>query len=140
MQHAKSTTFAKVELEFMQIIWDIGSASTEDIQNALAKKGRNITDGGIRRILSILMKKGHLTRQKKGRSFLYRAKVHKEQAEKNIIHDLLDRAFSGSIPHMVSTLFNSRDISDNEIKEVKKIIAERERKRQNERDRNIDKT
>jgi len=119
-------TFTKVELEFMQIIWEYEEASTEDIQTALSKKDRNITEGGIRRILSILMKKGHLNRRKRGRSFLYRAKIHKEQAEKNMIHDMLDRAFSGSIPRMVSTLFNSRDISDAELIEVKKIIAENE--------------
>ncbi|MBT4483718.1 MAG: BlaI/MecI/CopY family transcriptional regulator [Candidatus Latescibacteria bacterium] len=130
MQNIKPSTFTKVELEFMQIIWDHSEATSEDIQNALAKKDRHITDGGIRRILSILMKKGHLTRNKRGRSFLYKAIIHKEYAEKNIIHDLLDRAFSGSIPHMVSTLINSRDISDDEMKEVKKIITERERKRQ----------
>ena len=130
MQKNKSSIFTKVELEFMQIIWDHGEASTEDIQKALSKKGRDITDGGIRRILSILMKKGHLTRKKMGRSFLYKSKVHKEQAEKNMIHDLLDRAFSGSIPHMVSTLLNSRDVSDDEMKEVKKIITEHERRGQ----------
>ena len=121
------TTFTKVELEFMQIIWKHKEASTEDIQNALKEVGRELTDGGIRTILRVLIKKGHLTRKKKGRSFYYFAKVEKEQAERNLIFDLLDRVFSGSVPNMVSTLFNSRHISKEEIDAVKQIIKERER-------------
>ena len=130
MRTHSPTTFTRVELEFMQIIWEHEEASTEGIQTALSKKGRNITEGGIRRILSILMKKGHLNRRKRGRSFLYKSKIHKDQAEKTIIHDLLDQAFSGSIPQMVATLFNSRNIRDDELKEVKKIIEKHEKKEQ----------
>ena len=127
MKFKKVTTLTKVELEFMQIIWEHGKATTEDIQKALEKNGRNLTDGGIRTILSVLMRKGHLIRTKKGRSYEYYAKVQKDQAEKYLIHDILDRAFSGSIPRMVSTLFNGRDIKDEELLEVKKIIEDHEK-------------
>ena len=41
MQNIKPSTFTKVELEFMQIIWDHSEATSEDIQNALAKKDRD---------------------------------------------------------------------------------------------------
>ena len=127
MAGRKSPTFTEVELEFMQIIWERGKVSTEDMQNALKKEGRNLSDGAIRKILSILIEKGHLTREKAGRSFIYCANVPKEQADSNMVRDLLSRAFSGSVTRMAAALLNSRDVSDGDIEEIKRLISERER-------------
>ncbi|MCE5248871.1 BlaI/MecI/CopY family transcriptional regulator, partial [bacterium] len=77
---ADKKTLTHVELEFMHVIWEHEPVATEDIQHVLASHGRNITDGGIRRILSILMKKGFLSRTKDGRAFLYCSKVKHEEA------------------------------------------------------------
>ncbi|MBN1294422.1 MAG: BlaI/MecI/CopY family transcriptional regulator, partial [Candidatus Latescibacteria bacterium] len=127
MPGRKSPTFTEVELEFMHIIWDNESVSTEDMQRTLHEQGRDLSDGAIRKILSILLEKGHLTREKSGRSFIYRATVPREQADRNMVKDLLSRAFSGSVTRMVATLLNSRDISDNDIREIKRLIEKRER-------------
>ena len=78
MARRKSPTFTEVELEFMQIIWAHGEVSTEDIQIALREQGRDLSDGSIRKILSILMNKGHLNRRRVGRGFIYRAKKQKK--------------------------------------------------------------
>ncbi|MCE5251714.1 BlaI/MecI/CopY family transcriptional regulator, partial [bacterium] len=85
MPGRKSSTFTEVELEFMQIIWASGEVSTEDVQTTLRERGRELSDGAIRKILSILMTKGHLSRRRSGKSFYYRAKVHKEQAAGSMI-------------------------------------------------------
>ena len=75
MARRKSSTFTEVELEFMNIIWEHDEVSTEDIQKFLEENDRYLTDGSIRKILSILMTKGHLERRKMGRRFYYKAKV-----------------------------------------------------------------
>ena len=75
MARRKSTTLTEVELEFMQEIWAQGEVSTDDIQKALSEKGRDLTDGSIRKILSILLHKGYLDRRRDGRGFLYCARV-----------------------------------------------------------------
>jgi len=128
MSGRKNKTFTEVELEFMQIIWKYDSVSTEDIQKHLEKKGRNLADGSIRKILSILMEKGHLKRYKKGRSFIYSAVVVKERAKGNMLKDLLKRGFSDSVPGMVATLLNSKDISSSDLEEIKRLIQEYEQK------------
>jgi len=126
MPRRKSPTFTEVELEFMQIIWSMGEVTTEDMQNALHEKGRDLSDGSIRKILSILLEKGHLERKRNGRSFVYRAIVQKKQAHKRILQDILNRAFGGSISIMVAALFDSRDITKNDIETIKKLIDDHE--------------
>ena len=127
MPSQRSTTLTKVELEFMQIIWNNEEVTTGNIQTALAEQGRHIVDGAIRRILSILMDKGYLARRRKGIGFLYRAKVQKKQAIAAIFQDLRKRAFGGSGSLMIAALFDSLEISDDEMNEIKRLIEERER-------------
>ena len=127
MAGRKSSTFTEVELEFMQIIWEHGEVSTEDVLNALKKRDRKLSDGSVRKIFSILMNKGHITRKRNGRGFLYRAKVHQNQANKRMIKDLLSRAFGNSASLLVAALLDSSKVSDEEILEIKQLIAERER-------------
>lgn len=127
MPGRKSSTFTEVELEFMQIIWSRGEASTESIQIALNENGRELPDGAIRKILSILMKKGHIKRRPQGRGFLYSAMIHEEQANKKMILDLLGRAFNDSVSAMFTTLLNSRSIDEDELKKIKELITRREK-------------
>ena len=130
MARRKSPTFTEVELEFLHIIWDRGKVTTEEMQDTLREQGRDLTDGSIRKILSILMTKGHLTRKRKGRNFIYRAKVQKKQAPRNMVQDLLKRAFDGSVSHMAAALLDSRDIKAGDIEELKRLIDEFEREQE----------
>ncbi len=127
MPSQRSKTLTKVELEFMKIIWNKKEITSGNIQAALAEQDRHIVDGAIRRILAILMDKGYLNRRRKGMSFLYRAKVQKKQAIAAIFQDLRKRAFGGSGSLMIAALFDSLEISADEMNEIKRLIEERER-------------
>ncbi len=127
MPMQRSKTLTKVELEFMQIIWKDEEVTTGNIQAALAEQDRHIVDGAIRRILAILMDKGYLYRRKKGIGFLYRAKVQRKQAIAAIFQDLRKRAFGGSGSLMIAALFDSLEISADEMNEIKRLIEEREK-------------
>lgn len=127
MRKSKKSILTKVELEFMHIIWERGEANSEDMQNALAKKRRKLSDGAIRRILAILMDKGHITRRKADRYFYYKAITPKNNARKNMIRDLLIRAFDGSMSSMIAAILDAKDVKKGDIEELKRLIAEYER-------------
>ncbi|HPI91425.1 MAG TPA: BlaI/MecI/CopY family transcriptional regulator [Spirochaetota bacterium] len=127
MARRKSKTLTEVELEFMQVIWDRADTSTEDLQRALAARGRPLTDGAIRRVLAILMQKGYLIRRKQGLSFLYNAKVQKNHALGSMFRDMLSRAFGGSGSLMIATFLDTVDIKPDEMDRIKRLIEDRER-------------
>ena len=60
MARRRSRILTEVELEFMQVIWSRGKVTTEDVRNALRHEGRHLSDGSIRKVLSILVKKGYV--------------------------------------------------------------------------------
>ena len=122
-----SNTLTEVELEFMQILWSKKEAAPEDIKQALSEKGRTLTGGSVRKMLLILMKKQYVERIKEGKKFIYRAKVKQTNAKKNMIFELLDRAFGGSASQMFATLLDSSEVPEEDIEKIVKLIEERKK-------------
>ncbi len=127
MGRRKSSTFTEVELEFMQVIWAAGEVSTDHVLEVLKGRGRNLSDGSIRKVLSILVEKGHLTRRREGRAFLYKPKIREGQANRKMVQDLVKRAFGGSTALMVAALFDSNSLNERDLKEIKRLIAKHEK-------------
>ena len=119
--------FTRVELEFMQIIWDRPGISVPELREYLADADHQLTEGAIRRILAILMEKGHLKRERKGRQFLYRATMDRPVAEKSMVGDLLRRGFGDSVSGMVASLLDCRAVDKGELDEIKRIIERHEK-------------
>ena len=119
--------FTRVELEFMQIIWDQPGISVPEIRERLADTDHLLTEGAIRRILAILMEKGHLNRVRNGRQYLYSATMDRPVAEKSMVGDLLQRGFGDSISDMVASLLDCRDVDKGELDEIKRIIERHEK-------------
>ena len=127
MARRSTSTLTEVELEFMHLLWAEHEVSPEDIQNALLERGRTLTGGSIRKMLSILMRKGYVNRKKEGKKYLYTARVGQEQAKKSMIRELLNRAFGGSASLMFATLIEGRDVPEEDLKTIERLIAERKK-------------
>jgi predicted transcriptional regulator len=127
MARRKASTYTEVELEFMHVVWESGEVGTEQVQRVLRRSGRELSDGSIRKVLSILVKKGHLTRRKAGRSFLYKAKIPQKKANIKMVQDLLKRGFRGSPSLMMAALLESRTVNKRDMKRIQQLIAKYER-------------
>ena len=129
MGRRKSKTLTEVELEFMQVVWEKGEVTTIEVQEALRRQKRNLSDGSIRKMLSILIRKGHLARRPQGRGFVYKATVPQGQANRKMVQDLVKRAFQGSSALMMASLFEGRAVDEGDLKQIKRLIADYEKKK-----------
>ena len=127
MARRKSRTLTEVELEFMLVIWELGEVTTEDVLATLARQGRHLADGSVRKILSILVTKGYVSRRPDGRGFRYRAVVPRDKASKSMLLDVVDRAFQGSAALMVAALLDTRKVQEADLRKIKELIAQREK-------------
>ena len=125
MARPRSRTLTEVELDIMHVIWAKEEASTEDVMRARSARGRPLSDGATRTMLAILVDKGYLTRRRGDRgAFLYTAKVPRDQARRKMVADLLKRAFAGSAAGMVAAIMNTRSITEKDIREIERLIAQ----------------
>ena len=127
MARRKARVLTEVELEFMQVVWEEGEVTTEQLMDRLSAGGRELADGSVRKMLSILVEKGYLTRRREGRGFVYQPCVGREGARRKMVEELRRRAFGGSAALLVSALFDSQGVGEAEIAEIKELIARREK-------------
>ena len=126
MARRKTRTLTEVELEFMQVLWTGGEMTTEEVRERLGAQGRDLADGSIRKVLSILVDKGYLVRRREGRGFLYRSEVPESQASRSMVMDLLRRVFGGSAALMVAALLDSHAVPPKDLEQIRRLIAKHE--------------
>jgi len=127
MARRKSRTLTELELQIMRIVWQKKEIFVTDLQKLLKKGGKNLAQPSIRTMLGILEEKGYVKRRHLGRGFAYRAAVSEEKAQKNILKDIVNRAFDGSAWGLVAALVRSQMVSKKDIDEIKRLIRERDK-------------
>jgi len=123
MARWKSRTLTEGELDFMRVLWALGEATPDEMQEALAGEGRPLTGGTVRNVLAVLREKGYVARKRKGKTHRYRATVDEEQALHEMAKDLLEKAFGGSESLMVASLLKNRDVDAGEIERIRRLIT-----------------
>jgi len=115
-------TLTVVELEFMRKLWASGVATPEELKQSFEIEGRILTGGTVRKMLGILMKKGFVKREKKGRTYLYSPAVSAERAKSGLIKDVLNRAYDGSISHMFASFLDNEKVSSDDLEKIAILI------------------
>ena len=64
--------FTDGELKVMQLLWEHGEMKPSQLQELFPEPIKN---PALRSYLTILVEKGHITRRKSGKAFLYKAKT-----------------------------------------------------------------
>ena len=112
------------ELEILKIIWRDGPSTVRHVRAALAAK-RKLAHTSVITIMTIMIEKGYLTRGKKDGKHLYRAKVSRRATTRQMLKDLMARAFDGSPSAMMMNLLESSDIDAEELERVRQYINQK---------------
>ncbi len=86
----------------------------------------------------IMTEKGLVERDERDRTHIYRARLSEEQTQRQLLRDLLDRAFGGSSTKLVMQALATRRASAEELRDIRKAIdgAKHEKEVRRERDDN----
>lgn len=129
MKKAKTESDGKLltetELELMTILWSLGEGSVADVIEQLPKE-RDLAYTSVSTILRILEQKKILKTRKEGRGHIYIPQVKKSEYEAKTVRHVVDRVFDGTPVALVRQLLNSGSLSDNDLKELKKLINQAE--------------
>ena len=116
-QHTKKLTDS--ELRIMEILWKEGACSARHLADALAQtQGWNInsTYTLIRRCI----KKGAIAREEPG--FVCRALLRCEDVRRAETEKILDRLFDGSADLLFSALLESRSVTPEQLRRMKRQL------------------
>ncbi|HEY2435174.1 MAG TPA: BlaI/MecI/CopY family transcriptional regulator [Vicinamibacterales bacterium] len=109
------------ELAILRVLWTRGPSTVRQVHEQLA---RDRTAGYTTslKLLQIMTDKGLVERDERDRTHVYRARLAEEQTQRQLIRDLVDRAFGGSATKLVLQALNARRASPEELRDIRKAI------------------
>ncbi len=121
MKKPWSSRFSKREREIMDIIYQLGEASVNDV---LSKVHDDPSYNTVRVTMGILEKKGHLKVHKDGKRCIYSPTLSQKQATHTALRDLLETFFQGSPSKAILTMLDmsSDKISEKDLDEIEALI------------------
>jgi BlaI family transcriptional regulator, penicillinase repressor len=118
----KSARLSHGELELLSVLWEGSSLSIVEAQRLLV---RPIGYTTVQTRLDRLVKKG-VARRSKERPAKYSAAITREQVSAGDLKFILERVTDGQIVPLVAHLVQDRALPQEEIDELKRLIAEAE--------------
>jgi predicted transcriptional regulator len=73
-------------------------------------------------LMGVMAEKGLLRQKRRGRAFVYDAKVTKVKARSGMLKDLLSRAFDGSASALVMNLLEQAEPSGEELEQIERLL------------------
>jgi BlaI family transcriptional regulator, penicillinase repressor len=107
------------ELDILAVLWRLGVATVRNVHDQLGK-GRGYTT--TMKQMQLMTEKGLLIRSERFGSHVYEPALPKEQTQKQIAGDLLERAFEGSARSLLLGALSAKAASAAELTEIHKMI------------------
>ena len=107
------------ELDILAVLWRLGPATVREVHEALGEESGYTT---TLKQMQLMTEKCLLTRSERFRSHVYEASAPKEQTQKQIIGDLLKRAFDDSAKGLVLGALAAQPASDADLNEIRQIL------------------
>lgn len=113
------------EMEILNVLWRAGTASVQSVCKQLKPPKRAYTT--VLTLLHIMERKGYVVHDVEGRAFIYRPVLDEAKTRRSVIRKLIDRMFEGSAEALVANLLEHEDISESELRRLRRIIQEKKR-------------
>jgi len=111
----------EVELELMNLIWELGHCNVKDVQTKLPE-GRDLAYTSVATIMKILEQKGALTSQKQEKAHIYTPSVSRVDYEKMSLKHLTENVFRGDPTQMVMRLLDESHLNKTELEKIRAIL------------------
>ncbi|MFW5760317.1 MAG: BlaI/MecI/CopY family transcriptional regulator [Cyclobacteriaceae bacterium] len=110
----------KAQEEVLKALWKIEEGAVSDVLEALPvpKPAYNT----VATVIKVLEKKGYVSHKTFGKTNVYYPIVTKKMYGQHVLKDTFKGLFNGSLKQMVSAFVTNKDVSLNELEELKQML------------------
>src|SRR3954467_2069686 len=112
------------ELAILRILWERGACTVRQVHEALSRE-RPAAYTTALKMLQIMTDKGLVRRDVSDRTHVYHSRLTEEQTQRQLVRDLVDRAFGGSASKLVLQALTTRRATAEELVEIRRLIENR---------------
>ena len=109
------------ELSILRILWENGPSTVRQVLAGL-NQDRATGYTTALKMMQIMTEKGLIERDESARPQIYRPRFSREQTERQLVGDLLERAFAGSAKRLVLHALAVKKASAKEMAEIEKLL------------------
>ncbi|HLL53929.1 MAG TPA: BlaI/MecI/CopY family transcriptional regulator [Myxococcaceae bacterium] len=117
----------RAELTLLRVLWKQGRCTVRQVHEALQQtqdKGTVYTT--VLKLLQNMAEKGLVRRDERERTHVYEAAINEQKTQRELLRDLMDRAFGGSAASLVLQALSMKKASPEESEEIRKLLDENE--------------
>jgi predicted transcriptional regulator len=107
------------ELAILRVLWARGPSTVRQIAEDMGREAAYTT---ILKLLQIMTEKRLVVRDEAARTHIYHAAYTQDQTQRQLVTDLLERAFDGSAAKLVLQALAASKSSPEELAEIKKLL------------------
>jgi len=115
-------------LAILRVLWDRGPSTVRQVNDVLSV-ARETGYTTTLKLMQIMSDKGLVTRDERDRTHVYAARLSQSQTQRQLVSDLVDRAFGGSATALVLQALNAHPASESELSEIQRLIDDYKRGR-----------
>jgi BlaI family transcriptional regulator, penicillinase repressor len=128
MPRRKSEQMTPLELEIMQVLWDTGPATVQQVQKELKRELAYTT---VQTMLTVLHRKNKVKRTLKDKAYIYKPAVSRTKFTGHAVREFIDRLFGGSAEGLVINLLQEKHLTREKLAELHTLIEKEERDAKN---------
>lgn len=111
------------ELAILRVLWARGASTVREVHEVL---NRHEPDGTgyttVLKLMQIMTEKGLVERDESQRAHVYRALATEQRTQRQLVTDLVDRAFGGSPAKLAMQALSSKKTSPEELAELRRLL------------------
>ena len=115
-----ATPLTPLELQIMEVLWEIGPSSVQAVQQRLD----HLAYTTVHTMLNVLVRKKKVTRTAKERAHIYRAAISRGEIVQQTVKDVVDKLFGGSSAQLVMNVMDTRDLTAEDVALLRKRLEE----------------
>src|SRR5512132_461663 len=109
------------ELAILNVLWERGPSTVRDVHDALS--GVQVTGyTTVLKLLQIMTEKGLVVRDETQRAHIYEARYSEQRTQRQLLADLVDRAFGGSPAKLVMQALTERKTTADELNAIREML------------------
>jgi predicted transcriptional regulator len=116
------------ELAILRVLWTRGPSTVRQVHATLAE-GRGTGYTTTLKLMQIMADKGLVSRDESTRTHVYAARIPQDQTQRQLVSDLMERAFGGSATSLVMQALAAHPVSQEELAEIRQLIEEHSKER-----------
>lgn len=109
------------ELAILRVLWDRGPSTVREVHAALSEtQGSGYTT--VLKLLQIMTDKGLVVRDESQRAHVYASLLGEQRTQRQLLGDLVDRAFKGSPAKLVLQALSDRRATHDELRDIRAML------------------